>query len=136
MGLLDVARRWFGEFCEEDTVIALKDMDSLQACLLNCCSHESMIVARQFQQTLKDMKRQDVRIGAYTNGFVTVYGDSTSKNEYRDLSPADYLAQANIWIQLGATIVGGCCGVFPEHMQAIANEIKKHEGASSDFGRV
>lgn len=32
-----------------------------------------------------------------------------------------YLEAAKIWVGLGCSIVGGCCGVFPEHIKSIAD---------------
>ena len=65
-------------------------------------------------------------VGAYANGFVTVKAGATSENgasdEYRDLSPEDYVRQADEYMKLGASIVGGCCGVFPEHIEAVASK--------------
>ena len=43
--------------------------------------------------------------------------------EYVDLSPEDYVHQADEYLKLGASIVGGCCGVFPEHIEAVASSI-------------
>ncbi|MDG1001027.1 MAG: homocysteine S-methyltransferase family protein, partial [Pseudomonadales bacterium] len=33
-----------------------------------------------------------------------------------DLTPQDYLVFAQQWKALGATIIGGCCGIGPEHI--------------------
>ena len=74
-------------------------------------------------------------VGAYANGFVTVKAGATSENgasdEYRDLSPEDYVRQADEYMKLGASIVGGCCGVFPEHIEAVAS---KH-GVAESYSR-
>ena len=36
-----------------------------------------------------------------------------------DLDPAGYAAFAQIWQDAGATIIGGCCGIGPEHIAAL-----------------
>ena len=36
-----------------------------------------------------------------------------------DLTPAAYLGWARDWIASGADIVGGCCGIGPEHIAAL-----------------
>jgi len=36
-----------------------------------------------------------------------------------DLKPEVYAAEAQTWIAAGARIVGGCCGVGPEHIAAV-----------------
>ncbi|MGZ6126246.1 MAG: homocysteine S-methyltransferase family protein [Myxococcales bacterium] len=36
------------------------------------------------------------------------------------LSPGEYAARAASWLERGATIVGGCCGTTPAHIEALA----------------
>jgi homocysteine S-methyltransferase len=38
--------------------------------------------------------------------------------------PADFSLQIEEWIKLGADIIGGCCRIGPEHIQAIKEKIK------------
>ncbi len=40
-----------------------------------------------------------------------------------ELSPEDYAREARGWIDLGARIVGGCCGTTPDHTRAIRESI-------------
>ena len=47
-----------------------------------------------------------------TKELITI-GYSTARD---DLTPQDYLAFAQQWKALGATIIGGCCGIGPEHI--------------------
>ncbi len=44
--------------------------------------------------------------------------------------PLKYLEQARVWREIGATIIGGCCGTGPEHIEALA-QIKKELEARS-----
>jgi S-methylmethionine-dependent homocysteine/selenocysteine methylase len=37
----------------------------------------------------------------------------------QDLSPEKYLEFAQQWKSLGASIVGGCCGIGTEHILAL-----------------
>jgi len=37
-----------------------------------------------------------------------------------DLDPPNYLKWVRRWIDQGTTIVGGCCGIGPEHIHAIS----------------
>lgn len=37
------------------------------------------------------------------------------------ISPADYAAYETAWRSAGATILGGCCGIGPPHIRALAN---------------
>jgi S-methylmethionine-dependent homocysteine/selenocysteine methylase len=41
-----------------------------------------------------------------------------------DLDPVRYLAWAQTWVECGATIVGGCCGIGPDHIAALATAFK------------
>ena len=53
-------------------------------------------------------------LGAYANGF------RDHSDTYReDLAPDAYLAHAKQWREDGAGIIGGCCGIFPEHVRAL-----------------
>ena len=36
------------------------------------------------------------------------------------ISPQDYLERARKWLDTGARIVGGCCGIGPEHIAALS----------------
>jgi len=42
----------------------------------------------------------------------------------RDISVKDYCNCARQWVQAGATIVGGCCGIGPEYISALAVALK------------
>jgi len=97
----------------KEAVDAIKTIDglNLQACLFNCTSPEIISVAMPM---LRDMLSSEVQIGAYANGFCTA---EAGAGEYRDLSPEQYYEEfAAKWVASGATIVGGCCGVFPHHI--------------------
>jgi S-methylmethionine-dependent homocysteine/selenocysteine methylase len=38
------------------------------------------------------------------------------------ITPAAYLRHAKEWRLLGASIIGGCCGVGPDHIRAVAEQ--------------
>ena len=40
------------------------------------------------------------------------------------ITPADYLKVAGDWIDAGAKIVGGCCGIGPAHISALSAELR------------
>ena len=64
-------------------------------------------------------------VGAYPNAG---YWTRPNWAFVDQVSPDEYLADARRWVEAGATIVGGCCGVGVEHMRALAQGL---EGASS-----
>ena len=43
-----------------------------------------------------------------------------------DMSPEDMARFSKCYVELGAKIVGGCCGNTPEHVAAIAKAVKNH----------
>ena len=118
---------------------------NLKAILCNCSSIEAIGTAiEKIVKTLYDLKLQDkIQVGAYANGFEAtdefieevedancdidtltknINADVKIKDEYRkDLTPDLYLLAAQIWAGLGCSIIGGCCGVFPEHIKAIGD---------------
>lgn len=42
------------------------------------------------------------------------------------ISPEDYLAEARKWVDMGAQVVGGCCGIGPDHIRLLAEQLPKH----------
>jgi S-methylmethionine-dependent homocysteine/selenocysteine methylase len=40
------------------------------------------------------------------------------------ITPSDLVQKSHAWNKLGATVFGGCCGLGPEHIQALAQEFK------------
>ncbi len=41
------------------------------------------------------------------------------------IAPADLVQKSYDWHKLGATIYGGCCGIGPDHIHALAKEFKQ-----------
>jgi S-methylmethionine-dependent homocysteine/selenocysteine methylase len=64
-----------------------------------------------------------VRIGVYANAFtpepVTPEPYAGISEIRQDVSPERYVQWALEWVRSGATIVGGCCGIGPEHIAAL-----------------
>lgn len=91
---------------------------ALQAMLFNCTSPE---MVSQALPLLRAAAPSSVRIGGYANGFLTA---ASGEGEYRDLAPKEYCEDfAQPWFESGASIVGGCCGIFPQHIQAIRKHL-------------
>jgi S-methylmethionine-dependent homocysteine/selenocysteine methylase len=92
------------------------------AVLFNCSQAEVIGAAIDIAAGLAGDK---IQIGGYANRFIASHTDGGEANEqlsgYRDdLDPASYCAVVAGWIANGATLVGGCCGMGPEHVAAIA----------------
>ena len=63
-------------------------------------------------------------IGVYANAF-SISQDRVQANQglspiRADLTPEGYLGWAQDWVARGATIIGGCCGIGPEHIARLA----------------
>lgn len=70
--------------------------------------------------------------GAYANGFTRISegflqdAPTVDALEQRpDMTPAAYADIAMGWIDQGATILGGCCEVGPDHIAELARRIKE-----------
>ena len=61
-------------------------------------------------------ERWDGPLGAYAHSGSFVMPDWQFDGT---ISPADYLARAQEWVQMGVQVVGGCCGIGPEHIRAL-----------------
>lgn len=91
------------------------------AVLANCSVPEAMADA------LAGLKTLGLPFGAYANGFTHISGnflkDAPTVKELthrHDLTPEKYAAFAMAWVEMGATIVGGCCDVGPDHIRHLA----------------
>jgi S-methylmethionine-dependent homocysteine/selenocysteine methylase len=102
-----------------EAVAALGDT-AIDAFLFNCSTPESITVALPQLRRLTDRP-----IGAYANAFRPVPGDWDMARDgllalRDDISPETYAAMARRWEADGATIVGGCCGIGPDHIACLA----------------
>lgn len=98
---------------------------SVQAVLANCSLPEAMTAA------LTGLKTFGLPFGAYANGFVQITNnflkDAATVRELthrHDLSPEKYADFAMSWVDMGATIVGGCCEVGPSHIRHLASRLR------------
>ncbi|WP_299008040.1 homocysteine S-methyltransferase family protein [uncultured Shewanella sp.] len=93
------------------------------AILFNCCIPEVILNAiERTQALLQAADKQTINIGAYANAFQpinTTHVANEAQQPMRDLTPNDYLAFVKQWLSAGASIIGGCCGVTPEHIATI-----------------
>jgi len=62
------------------------------------------------------------RIGVYANAFPPQSDEAANEglSDIRaDLTPTRYAQFAKAWVRHGADIIGGCCGIGPEHIAAL-----------------
>lgn len=64
-----------------------------------------------------------IRIGVYANAFPPMSADAEANSALcpirEDLTPEGYGRFAAAWSKAGASILGGCCGIGPEHIAAL-----------------
>jgi S-methylmethionine-dependent homocysteine/selenocysteine methylase len=99
----------------------------VEAMLFNCSQPEVMLSAiTEAVAALAESDRSGVRVGVYANAFIEVQSaPGQAANETlsvlrEDLTPERYAAFAREWLAAGATIVGGCCGITPQHIEALS----------------
>ena len=103
-------------------VVAAHQVDAV---LINCSRPE--VVA----DGLEIIKSFGKPVGAYANGFTKI--SDGFKEEFptvdalerrKDLGPEPYAEFAMGWVAQGASIVGGCCEVGPDHIAELARQLR------------
>lgn len=98
------------------------------AILFNCSQPEVMSPA--IDTAIHESKRLkvDLPVGVYANAFPAMQknalANSTMEEIRQDLDPPGYLDFVETWCRLGATIIGGCCGIGPEHIATLHERLK------------
>jgi S-methylmethionine-dependent homocysteine/selenocysteine methylase len=89
--------------------------------LFNCCAPEAIEAAFPELRALTDRP-----LGAYANVFQPLpEGWLSSYRETRDdLDTEAYAAHVARWLDGGASIVGGCCGIGPDHIARLRQLIE------------
>jgi homocysteine S-methyltransferase len=95
------------------------------AVLANCSAPEAMAAALEVFSTL------GLPYGAYANGFQQITKDFLKDSPTVDvlharpeMTPALYADFAMRWVDMGATIIGGCCETTPAHIAEIAARLR------------
>jgi homocysteine S-methyltransferase len=117
----------------EPVAAAIEIAQSLgaEALLFNCSQPEVMgaavSVAAQLLSGAATAEARRIRVGVYANAFENLPQEAQANQEINairaDLTPRGYLAWVDDWIDRGARIVGGCCGIGPEHIRAIRDSL-------------
>lgn len=117
----DKARIRSGELVKDAVKLAIQT--DATGIMFNCSVPEVM------DQAIIDAKHafseigREIEIGVYANNFAPINNQHEANElfqEMRELDGQGYLAYAQHWYALGATIIGGCCGIGPKHIQALA----------------
>ena len=142
----DVGKPWWLSYTLEDSprallrsgepldgaIQAVAALRGLEAVLVNCCAPQAVTAA---MPTLRAATPMHLQVGAYANGFQRTTSEwlgegSSSQDIFRPpqdeyaadgvILPEAYAEHARRWMGLGATIIGGCCGVGPAHIAKVA----------------
>ncbi|ULJ63892.1 homocysteine S-methyltransferase family protein [Wielerella bovis] len=113
-----------------DAVAALMS-ENVAAVLFNCSQPEVMADAVGVAKKVMDTHSGSLKmkIGVYANAFEPQTEQMNDANDgldaiRPDITPEHYLQWAKIWCELGANIVGGCCGITPEHIAQLQIALK------------
>ena len=102
----------------EDALNASAEIEP-EAYLFNCTDPYAIT------EGIKELKKLTQKpIGGYPNVFNVPDGwtlDNEVQVSVRDLSISEFLEFAIEWRNLGATIIGGCCGIGPKFIKAVAD---------------
>ncbi len=75
---------------------------------------------------IPDVDRAFEIVRRYWSGPIGIYPESgfftmPNWNFVDVISPEDLVAEANTWVKNGVRLLGGCCGLGPDHIKALAN---------------
>ena len=115
------------------------DMALVLAILFNCSEPEALTLALEKihsdQELVQILKESNILLGAYANRLTQVdpnwtLAESESPQPFRkDLDEKHYWENfVQVWIDtLGVQLIGGCCGITPEHIAYIRMELDKRK---------
>jgi S-methylmethionine-dependent homocysteine/selenocysteine methylase len=99
------------------------------ALLFNCSQPEVMSPALDAAAEALQRLGVALPLGVYANAFGVQRADAQANAEVStlraDLDPPAYLAWVRDWVARGAAMVGGCCGIGPEHIAALAGALRR-----------
>lgn len=99
------------------------------AVMFNCSQPEVMEAAVKVARAELDRAGSPARLGVYANAFEASHGEMRAANDgldeiRKDTTPPNYLRWAQDWVNAGADMVGGCCGIGPEHIAELSAKLR------------
>ena len=89
--------------------------EGVQAVLVNC------VPVAGIPETVESLRSAtSLPVGCYPN---LGHGAGTEWEFDPETGPSEYARLARSWLDAGARIVGGCCGVTPEHVVALRGTV-------------
>jgi len=115
-----------GESLRDAAVTMLGMGDPNLAAILVNCSDVSVTTeaVRVLATVLSDAQRNDIQIGAYANAFPED-DEKRLKEESNEACAdhADYSEHCAQWRRDGASVIGGCCMVYPEDIRGLVKAL-------------
>ena len=101
-----------------------------KAVLFNCSLPEVMEAAITVARHVVAQTGSDIPVGVYANAFTPE--DEGAANEVLssirdDMDPENYAGWVDRWIDAGATLIGGCCGINAPHIAALKAHLDKRD---------
>ncbi|MBI0450119.1 homocysteine S-methyltransferase family protein, partial [Dickeya dianthicola] len=97
--------------------------------LFNCSRPEVMAPAVAQARATLNAQPAAIGVGVYANAFEpedNQRGANEGLSRLRaDTHPEGYLQWAQEWVAQGASLVGGCCGIGPEHIARLAQAFNR-----------
>ncbi|WP_179381377.1 homocysteine S-methyltransferase family protein [Jannaschia marina] len=102
--------------------------------LLNCSSPEAI------SRSLPRLADSGLPFGGYANAFTSVEaltpgGTVDALSARTDMTPGRYAEFTESWRAAGATLLGGCCEVGPDHIAAVARALGRAGHRATGFHR-
>ena len=115
-------------------VVDRADQSNIEATLVNCSIPEAI------EQALPILAAGSHPFGAYCNGFTSIEalkpGMTVDVLESRkDLGPIEHAGWVSRWLDAGASVVGGCCEVGPEHIATLHALIEERGQRAMGIGQ-
>lgn len=105
----------------EDAIALLADIDA-KGVFFNCSIPEVIEQAIEVVTHVTNQVGKSLEVGVFANSFTPIksgHKANASIQTVRHFSPQEYLVFAKRWHALGASIIGGCCGIEPRHIDEL-----------------
>ena len=128
---------WVGLSCEPDDTgtMCLLNGDRLADVLAELKDRDVPLVSIMHTEVEDVDACLDV-VAEHWSGLVGVYAHSGEFDDYEinfdsTISPEDYAAASNRWLQRGVNMIGGCCGTRTEHIAALSDVVSQNQSPST-----
>ena len=138
--LLDAAQAtglpvWAGFTCAPDAegVVRLRNGEPLHDAL-GALEGRQVDVVNIMHSEVEHIDTCLEALQSHWSGAVGVYAHSSKTVNHHwifdnTISPTDYCSAAQGWIDRGVSVIGGCCGIEPRHIEKLAKLVEKEGGS-------